>query len=117
MYRMYGITNCDSVKKALDWFKTHHVAFEFHDYKKKGIAAGQLKKWCRQVSWELLLNKKGTTWRDLDESVKASILTEADAIALMKEHTSLIKRPVIEAGNKVIAVGFDESIYAEAMNV
>ncbi|MBC8034903.1 MAG: arsenate reductase [Chitinophagaceae bacterium] len=111
MYTVYGIPNCDSVKKALDWFKAHHIAFEFHDYKKKGIAEGQLKKWVRQVGSDILLNKKSTTWRELDEAIKASIASDADAIQLMRKNTSLIKRPVIEQGNKVIEVGFDEASY------
>lgn len=111
MYTVYGIPNCNSVKKAVDWLNAHHLAFEFHDYKKKGVTEGQLKKWSRQSGWETLLNKKGTTWRELDDTVKEAVKTESDAITLMQEHTSLIKRPVIAEGNKVKIVGFDEAEY------
>lgn len=114
MYTVYGIANCDSVKKATNWLNSNHIPFEFHDYKKKGITEGRLKKWTRQVNWETLVNKKGTTWRGLAEETKAGVTSEAPAIALMIENTSLIKRPVIEMGNKVFAVGFDEEAYKKA---
>lgn len=116
MYTVYGIPNCNTVKKAIDWLKSNHIAYEFHDYKKRGITEGELKKWCRQVGWETLLNKKGTTWRALDEAAQTAVLNEADAIALMKDKTSIIKRPVITKDNKILAMGFDEVVYKEVFN-
>ncbi|GAC1444133.1 MAG: ArsC family reductase [Sediminibacterium sp.] len=113
MYMIYGIPNCDTVKKTLNWFKEHKLDHAFHDYKKKGISATQLKTWCRQLGWEPLLNKKGTTWRKLPEAIQVSITSEAKAIALMAHETSIIKRPVIERGDNVVTVGFDERVYRE----
>lgn len=108
---VYGIKNCNTVKKALEWLEKNKVAFEFHDYKTKGITEARLKDWAGQVGWENLLNRKGTTWRQLDESVREGITSQASAIALMKEKTSVIKRPLIEKDGKVIALGFDEAEY------
>jgi Spx/MgsR family transcriptional regulator len=109
---VYGIKNCDTVKKALTWLKDNGVAYDFHDYKSKGIEEGRLKEWIRQVGWESLVNKKGTTWRQLDDSVKEQVLDESSAIALMKEKTSVIKRPLLEKNGKVITLGFDDSVYS-----
>lgn len=106
---VYGISNCDTVKKARKWLDTNDVSYEFHDYKKLGIDATQLKQWCKKLGWEALLNRRGTTWRKLDDSQKADI-TEAKAVALMVEHTSMIKRPVI-TGGKTLLLGFDEEAY------
>lgn len=108
---VYGIKNCNTVKSALDWLKKHKVEFEFHDYKSKGITEAKLKEWSRQVGWESLVNKRGTTWRQLDEETQASVKNEKSAIALMKEKTSVIKRPLIERDGKVVALGFDEKEY------
>lgn len=109
---IYGIKNCDTVKKALHWMKSNNKTFEFHDYKAKGISEEKLRAWSRQKGWETLINKKGTTWRQLEESEKASITNEEAAIALMCSKTSIIRRPLIEVNDKVIAVGFDEKEYA-----
>jgi Spx/MgsR family transcriptional regulator len=108
---VYGIKNCNTVKTALDWLKKHKIEFEFHDYKAKGITDAKLKEWSKQVGWESLVNKKGTTWRQLDDDVKARVANQASAIALMKEKTSVIKRPLLERDGKVIALGFDEEAY------
>ena len=97
----------------MEWLKKNNVAFEFHDYKSKGISTGKLESWSKQVGWESLVNKKGTTWRQLDEAVQKKITSASSAIALMKEKTSLIKRPLIEKDGKVIALGFDEAVYKE----
>jgi Spx/MgsR family transcriptional regulator len=110
---VYGIKNCNTVKSALDWLKKHHVEFEFHDYKSKGITDAKLKAWSKQVGWESLVNKKGTTWRQLDEAAQKKIINEASAIDLMREKTSVIKRPLVEQDGKVLALGFDESVYAK----
>lgn len=108
---VYGIKNCNTVKSALDWLKKNNVEFEFHDYKSKGITAQKLKDWSKQVGWESLVNKKGTTWRQLEDAVKDGITSEAKAIALMMEKTSVIKRPLLEENGKVLALGFDEAAY------
>jgi Spx/MgsR family transcriptional regulator len=110
---VYGIKNCDTVKKALQWLKDKNIAFDFHDYKTKGISESKLKAWSKQVGWETLLNKKGTTWRQLDDSVKEKITNESKAIVLMQDKTSIIKRPLIEKDGKVLMVGFDEGKYSE----
>ena len=110
---VYGIKNCNTVKTALDWLKKHEVEFEFHDYKTKGITASKLKEWSKQVGWESLVNKRGTTWRQLDAAIQAKVTSESAAVALMMEKTSVIKRPLIEDKGKVIALGFDESEYAK----
>lgn len=108
---VYGIKNCNTVKTALDWLKKHNVEFEFHDYKSKGISEAKLKTWSHQVGWESLVNKRGTTWRQLDPSAQAKVKDERSAIELMKEKTSVIKRPLIELNDKVLALGFDEADY------
>jgi arsenate reductase (glutaredoxin) len=111
MMIVYGIKNCDTVKKALTWLKANKITFQFHDYKTEGITAAKLKAWCEQVGWESLLNKKGTTWRKLDEATQASVTNESVAIRIMMSHTSIIKRPLMEEGNKVVVLGFDEGEY------
>jgi Spx/MgsR family transcriptional regulator len=108
---VYGIKNCNTVKSALDWLKKNNVDFEFHDYKSKGITDSKLKSWSKQVGWESLVNRRGTTWRQLDEKIQAKITNEAAAISLMKDKTSVIKRPLIEKDGKIIALGFDEDQY------
>lgn len=113
--KVYGIKNCNTVKKGLDWLNKNKIEFEFHDYKKEGITASKLKDWIKQIGWESLVNKKGTTWRQLDESVKDKVTNQKEAIALMIEKTSVIKRPLIEARGKVLALGFDEIEYKKAL--
>jgi arsenate reductase (glutaredoxin) len=113
-FTVYGIKNCNTVKNALDWLKKHDVPFEFHDYKTKGITDSKLKAWIKQVGWESLVNKRGTTWRQLDKATQEKVKSESAAVALMKEKTSVIKRPLIESGDKVIALGFDEETYSKA---
>ncbi|HEY8401473.1 MAG TPA: ArsC family reductase [Cytophagaceae bacterium] len=112
---VYGIKNCDTVKKSLNWLKGNNIAFDFHDYKSKGISESKLKEWCKQVGWESLVNQRGTTWRQLDESVKNAITNESSAIALMQEKTSVIKRPLIEKDGKVLLLGFDEKEYEDKL--
>lgn len=112
---LYGIKNCNTVKSALDWLKKKNVEFDFHDYKAKGISSEKLKSWSKQVGWENLVNKKGTTWRQLDEGTKEKTTTESAAIELMVEKTSVIKRPLIEQDGKVIALGFDEDQYKKLL--
>jgi len=111
MYTVYGIPNCNTVKKALNWLDEHNTTYRFHNYKKEGITAGKLKSWGQQVGWEILLNKKGSTWRGLDADTQATIINEKAAIELMAASTSIIKRPVIEKDDTIVTVGFDEKEY------
>ncbi|MBX2963443.1 MAG: ArsC family reductase [Cyclobacteriaceae bacterium] len=108
---VYGIKNCNTVKSALDWLKKKKIEFDFHDYKSKGINEAKLKAWSKQVGWVSLVNKRGTTWRQLDEATQKKITNEKAAIALMLEKTSVIKRPLIEVDDKVLALGFVEESY------
>lgn len=108
---VYGIKNCNTVKSALQWLTKRKISFEFHDYKKSGITAEKLASWCKQVGWESLVNKRGTTWRQLDDAVQNQVTHEKAAIALMLEKNSVIKRPLIEVKGKVLLVGFDEKEY------
>lgn len=108
---VYGIKNCNTVKSALDWLKKNKIEFEFHDYKAKGVTPAKLKEWSKQVGWESLVNKRGTTWRQLDENEQAKVTNESAAISLMKEKTSVIKRPLIEKDGRVVTLGFDEVEY------
>jgi len=110
---VYGIKNCNTVKSAVDWLQRHNIDFEFHDYKSKGITEAKLKTWSKQVGWESLVNKRGTTWRQLDEQVQKKITNEKNAIALMMEKSSVIKRPLIEQDGKVIVLGFEEESLAK----
>lgn len=112
MITMYGIPNCDSIKKAKKWLNENNIEFEFHDYKKKGITKSKLKDWCKEADWEVLLNRRGTTWRKLDDATKAGI-NKTSAIDIMAEETSIIKRPVIETGNEVL-VGFSIDTFEAA---
>jgi arsenate reductase len=112
---VYGIKNCNTVKSALDWLKKNNVEFEFHDYKSKGISKEKLKGWSKQVGWESLVNKRGTTWRQLDEAVQIKVKDEGSAIALMQDKTSVIKRPLLEKDGKVLTLGFDEVVYRKLL--
>ena len=114
MITLYGIKNCNTVKKAMDWLHAHHIAFDFHDYKKSGITGEKLNQWCQQVEWNKLLNQKGMTWRNLDISREDLIQDETSAIELMQEKTSIIKRPIIEdKSGKIIVIGFNDEMYQE----
>jgi arsenate reductase len=109
---MYGIKNCDTIKKARLWLEAHGVAYDFHDYKTAGIDANRLRGWAKQVGWEVLLNRAGTTFRALPDTDKAD-LDEARAIALMVAQPSMIKRPVLENAGPLL-VGFKPDIYLAA---
>lgn len=107
---IYGIKACDTMKKARAWLDAHGVDYAFHDYKAAGIDRAHLAAWAGRVGWETLLNRAGTTFRKLDDADKAG-LGEEKAIALMAAHPSLIKRPVLVAGDHLL-VGFKPEIYA-----
>lgn len=113
--KVYGIKNCNTVKSALDWLNKNQISYEFHDYKAKGITADKLKSWSKQVGWESLVNKRGTTWRQLDEKTQQRVVNENAAIDLMVEKTSVIKRPLIERDDKVVALGFAEEDYRDRL--
>lgn len=110
MLKVYGIKNCNTVKKALDWLKENGREYEFHDYKKLGVSEEKIKEWQDAVGWEPLINKRGTTWRRLDKEVQEGVTGPQSASKLMQEHTSLIKRPIIE-GEGPIILGFDHDEY------
>ena len=113
MLTLYGIPNCNTVKKARDWLAANHVAYQFHDFKKQGVSTTLLESWLAQTSREQLINRAGLTWRGLQASEKDSIVDNASAVALMQAKTSLIKRPVLEKNGKIIQLGFDETAYKE----
>jgi arsenate reductase len=107
---IYGIRNCDTMKKARNWLDAHDVAYEFHDYKVSGIDQASLERWMKSVGWEVLLNRAGTTFRKLPDGDREG-LNERKAIALMLAQPSMIKRPVLDLGGKLL-VGFKPEIYA-----
>lgn len=109
---VYGIPNCDTVKKARMWLDEHGVAFEFHDLRKAGVSAQLIEGWLKDVSLDVLVKRRGTTWRGLADDVKASAGTEAGAIALMTEKPSVIKRPVLVVDCCVESLGFAADQYA-----
>ncbi len=108
---VYGIKNCNTVKSALTWLQDHKVAFEFHDFKSQGISDDKLNAWSEQLGWEPLVNKRGMTWRQLPPAVQNKVKDQRSAVALMKEKTSVIKRPVIEKAGKVVTLGFDADAF------
>lgn len=110
---LYGIKNCDTMKKARAWLEEHAIAYDFHDYKTTGIEREKLMHWCRSAGWERLLNRKGTTFRKLPDAERAD-LNEHKAIELMLAQPSMIKRPVLELGDTVL-VGFSPASYARAL--
>jgi len=115
MLHVYGIKNCTTVKKALDWLEANGLEYVFHDYKKEPATAELLSEWEKQVPWEVLLNKKGTTWRKLSPEEQANVTDAESAKALLLKNNSMIKRPVIVAPPGRIVLGFDEREYAEQL--
>ena len=111
---IYGIKNCDTMKKARTWLEGHGIPYAFHDYKAVGIDRQDLQVWSRKVGWEVLLNKAGTTFKALPEAEKQG-LDEAKAIALMLSQPSMIKRPVLDLGGGRLLIGFKPDIYAGAL--
>lgn len=115
--KLYGIPNCNTVKKARTWLDEHGVAYEFHDFKKSGISEETLRQWLSQVEWEKLVNRAGMTWRGLSEAEKAAVTDNISAIKLMQDKTSVIKRPVLVKDGQLISLGFTEAAYAKLFNV
>ena len=110
---IYGIKNCDTMKKARKWLEGHGVAYAFHDYKTEGIDRPRLKAWVEAAGWETVLNRSGTTFRALPDAAKQG-LTKAKAIALMLDQPSMIKRPVLDVGGEIL-VGFKPEVYEAAL--
>lgn len=114
MTTLYGIANCDTVRKARKWLSSHDVDYQFHDFHKDGLTAKQINTWVKTIGWETLLNRRGQTWRKLADTDKAD-LTEARAMKLMQAKPTLIKRPVLEVNNQVY-VGFTAADYQQLFN-
>ena len=113
MIKMYGIPNCDTIKKARKWLDNNAIDYDFHNYKKDGVPEKQLKKWIKDKGWEVLLNKRGTTWRKLDDKTKNSV-NEKSAIRIMLDNPAIIKRPVLESG-KTLLIGFKDEDYQQLL--
>ncbi|MEM8843471.1 MAG: ArsC family reductase [Pseudomonadota bacterium] len=112
MVIVFGIKNCDSVKKACHWLNNHNIDYQFHDFRKDGLNQAKVKSWMKQVEWQSLLNKRSTTWRKLPDQDKDNI-NNTNVVKLMTVQPALIKRPVIEVNDKII-VGFSEKIYKDS---
>ncbi len=115
MFTMFGIKNCDTIKKARKWLEAEGIEYQFHDYKKEGLSAELLASWVKDLGWEALVNKRGTTWRKLPDDIKESI-DQASAIEIMLENNSIIKRPLLvdDANNKLL--GFKAEDYQNFIN-
>jgi len=111
---LYGIPNCDNVKKARQWLATHHVAYQFYDLKKSGITRPTLSSWIDKIGMDTLINRRGTTWRMLSETEKKSLDKNA-FIKLICQYPTLIKRPVIDTGSQIL-VGFDHEKYKQVFS-
>ena len=109
---LYGIPNCNTVKNARTWLADQGLDYVFHDFKKQGVPAELLPGWIAAVGWELLVNRKGTTWRKLDEVTRLTVVDAASAAALMLAQPSVIKRPVGVWPNGQVSVGFDAALFA-----
>ncbi len=115
MITMFGIKNCDTIKKARKWLEAEGIEYQFHDYKKDGLSPDALNDWVNDLGWEALVNKRGTTWRKLPDDVKESI-DQASAIEIMLENTSIIKRPLLIDGADNKLLGFKADDYQEFIN-
>jgi arsenate reductase (glutaredoxin) len=113
--KLYGIPNCNTVKKARNWLDEHQVNVQFHDFKKDGVDETLLNGWVAQVPWEKLVNRSGMTWRNLDEQSKNAIRDNASAVRLMVDKPSVIKRPVLVEDGKILFLGFDEAAYQKLL--
>jgi Spx/MgsR family transcriptional regulator len=112
MTTLYGIPNCDTVKKARAWLAQHGVAHEFHDFRKQGVPAERLRAWVDAAGWERVLNRQGTTWRRLEPARQAAVVDAETAQAVMRAEPSTIRRPVVEWDDGRITVGFDTAAWA-----
>ena len=112
---LYGIPNCDSVKKARVWLNEHGIEYNFHDFKKQGVPETALDHWLSHVGWEVLVNRKGTTWRKLDEATQSSVIDAQSAKQLMLSQASVIKRPIWVQGDHVI-VGVNPTAWSHVLS-
>ncbi len=112
MITLYGIPNCDTVKRARAWLAAQGTVHRFHDFKKAGLPADRLAAWVAALGWQTLLNRRGTRWRQLDAAAQAGVVDAASASALMQAHSSLVKRPVVEWTDGRITAGFDPDAWA-----
>jgi arsenate reductase (glutaredoxin) len=113
--QLFGIPNCNTVKKARDWLTAHHIAYEFHDFKKQGVDCALIKIWLQQMPWEKLVNRAGMTWRNLTDAEKAAVTDGESAKNLMLAKSSVIKRPVLVKDGQIISLGFSEATYKELL--
>ena len=111
---IYGISNCDQVRKTLGWLRENGIAYRFHDYRVDGIERGMLERWCTHLPWNSLLNRRGLTWRSLDEGTRAQVVDQTSAIDLMLANPTLVKRPVIEFEDRLL-LGFSAQRLAAAL--
>jgi len=111
MYTLYGIPNCDSVKKARTFLAANNIPYSFHDYKTEGISKTKLAQWCKQKGWENIFNKNSSVFKELDDAAKEAVTDQSAAIKLMMEHTSIIKRPIITKDDTIVAIRFNEEEY------
>lgn len=115
MITIYGIPNCDTMKKAMKWLEQHGIAYHFHNYRKEGIEKARLERWVKQLPVDKLINQRGTTWKALTDEEKASISNKVKAVQLMRDHTSVIKRPVWELDGDQYFIGWDEKTLSELL--
>jgi len=113
---VYGIPNCESVKKARAWLTERGIDYTFHDFKKQGVSAELIASWLTTQDWQTLVNRKGTTWRKLDDATRNAVVDAASATALMLTQPSVIKRPVIRWHNGRVSVGFDPVQFAQRLS-
>ena len=112
---VYGIPNCNTVKKARTWLDENDFGPEFHDFKKKGITAEKLNEWCAIFGWERVLNKKGTTWKNLSPDIQQKVTDQKTAVDVLLDHNSAIKRPVVEVDGRPVLISFDEAQYTAVL--
>ncbi|MBT9493325.1 MAG: ArsC family reductase [Paucibacter sp.] len=116
MITVYGIPNCDTVKRARAWLTEQGLAYQFHDFKKSGVPPAELAAWCEQLGWERVLNRAGTTWRKQGEADRAAVVDSASAQALLLREPSAIKRPVVRWGDGRWSIGFSAAQFAELIS-
>jgi Spx/MgsR family transcriptional regulator len=111
--KLYGIPNCNTVKKARVWLDENNIRYTFHNFKKLGVTQATIHQWLAQQPWEKLVNRAGMTWRNLSDEMKASITDNTSACALMIEKTSVIKRPILEKNDVILCIGFNQEAYKD----
>ncbi|HEU4851228.1 MAG TPA: ArsC family reductase [Telluria sp.] len=115
--KLFGIPNCDTVKKARTWLADQSLPFDFHDFRKQGLDRDTVAAWLAQQDWEVLVNRKGTTWRGLPDERKAAVTDKASALELMLEYPSVVKRPVLLDARDKVHVGFNDAMYRKVFGI